>query len=319
MRKGVTISPCKRSSCYRRNISLNLDCCHTQATFTMDGIGFIATLHATTLDQQGSTPVLLKPVRRQNRSSSSGSISGRAKSLVNRSMSFFSTSSSSSTVTRTSISTSSPRSSEQGHEGFHKRSPSMLDSRSLLARSSSSRLPSEESPRSPNQPNSPSLNNGRKTRGSVKHLTAPSSRLKDRYRCSSESRLDTPLDPTWISRLVDNGYISPPESLPPTPPRCDIDIDSDIEPSRASSMLDRELETIDLDDSPRSPRPTLAPLLSLSIAEQLAISLDDQESHKPWLTDCQNLLHPELIPGFNRLAQPRPKRPQRLRPFSTAT
>ncbi|SPO21839.1 uncharacterized protein UTRI_01332_B [Ustilago trichophora] len=279
----------------------------------MDGIGFIANLHATTLDPQASTSLLLKPVRSQCRASSNGSISGKAKSFVSRSRSFFSASSSSSVATRTSISSSSRTISDHGHGGYHKRS-SMYESHSLFNSSSSSRLPSEEQPRSPNHSDPSSSSNVRRMEDSVSHSTAS----KHQSGGSTESNFDAQLDATWISTLVDNGYISPPQSLPPDLPRLsqDANLNSDMEPSRASSMLDRDMVSISHDDSPRLLQPVLQPLLSLSIAEQLAFSLED-DAHKPWLADCQNLLHPQLIPGFARIAQPRQH--YRRRPHTAKT
>lgn len=267
----------------------------------MDGIGFIANLHATTLDPQGSTSLLLRPVRSQSRVSSDGSISGKAKSFVSRSRSFFSASSSSSVATRTSISSSLRTISDHGHEGYHKRS-SMYENRSLFNSSASSRLPSEEQPRSPKYSVPSSSSNVRRMGDSTTHSTES----KHQSDGSTEPNFDAQLDATWISTLVDNGYITPPQSLPLDLPRLsqDTDLDSDIEPSRASSTLDRDMVSISHDDSPRLFKPALQPLLSLSIAEQLAFSLED-DAHKPWLADCQNLLHPQLIPGFAQFAQPR--------------
>ena len=126
--------------------------------------------------------------------------------------------------------------------------------------------------------------------------------------CSTEDYLD----PMWMSTLVDDGYDSPLRSAPSSPLRCEMDADNnpDIEPSRASSMLDRDLFSVEHDDSPRLPRPVLAPQLSFSIAEQLAFSLEDDE-HQPWLADCQNLLQTDLVPGFKHIRRRhhQPRRP----------
>ncbi|SPO22654.1 uncharacterized protein UTRI_01332 [Ustilago trichophora] len=279
----------------------------------MDGIGFIANLHATTLDPQGSTSLLLKPVQSQSRVSSNGSISGKAKNLISRSRSFFSASSSSSVATRTSISSSSRTISDHGHEGYHARS-SMYESRSLTNSSASSRLPSEEQPRSPKYSvPSPSSNVRR-----MGNPTIRSTKSKHQSGGSTESNFDAQLDATWLSTLVDNGYITPPQSLPLDLQRLsqDTDLNSDIEPSRASSMLDRDMVSISHDDSPRLLKPVPQPLLNLSIAEQVALSLED-DAQEPWSADCQSLLRPQLIPGFAQTTQPRQR--YRRRPHTAKT
>lgn len=272
----------------------------------MDGVGFIASLHATTLDSHGSELELLKPVRRQSRRSSRESISDKAKNLVNKSKSFFSISSSSSTGTRTSQLAPSPRSSDHGHAGCDKELHSLLDGHSIFASPPSSRLPSEDRSwkfgQSTPSPSSPM----RKKLGSAsrdcKHLAMDETIARIHSRCSTVLACHAQPDATWISILVDSGYISPPSSPQPRSPSYEIEIDSDVEPSRASSMLDRELISFSDDDSPHMLRSELPQPSSPEEEKHRALLDDDRRSL--WLTDSQNVFCSDLKPSFIHRIEP---------------
>ncbi|KAJ1034231.1 hypothetical protein NDA18_001096 [Ustilago nuda] len=231
----------------------------------MEGVSFAASLHAATLDPHGATTLLLKPTKRKSRpsaSSSNGSISAKAKDFLNRSKSFLSASSSSSSVgTRNSLSLPSPRSSEHGHR--RKPDSVLLDGQSVFASSASSRFASAEYRRSSQTP--PSFHK----------LSSPNQLQSPR---PQKMTLQPNTDPnqTWISTLVDNDYISQEHFSPPSSPCSHYGkSDSDLEPSRASSMLDRDLVSLSsYEGSPQLPQPDLPPLLSASIAQQLACSFD---------------------------------------------
>lgn len=255
----------------------------------MEGFGFVASLHAATLDPRGSNTLLLKPTKRQSRSSSSGSISGKAKCFINRSRSFLSTgsSSSSSSGTRTSLSLSSFKGTEHGHR--KRPNSTWLDGQSVFTSSTSSRIASGDYKRS-----------SQTSRTSFQHSNSHHIQSPQWHR--EESRPSTQLEETWISNLVDNGYVSPPKSTPPRlPPSSEHDnaeFNPDMEPSRASSMLDRDLVSLSsFEDSHQLPQPELPPLLSHSIAQQLMTnSLDENKPDTHWLADCENLLRFESIP-----------------------
>ncbi|SNX82424.1 uncharacterized protein MEPE_01130 [Melanopsichium pennsylvanicum] len=290
----------------------------------MDGIGFMASLQATTLAQGGATQLSPEPMRRSTRSSPTFSVANKAKVFANKSRSFFSISSSSSTGSRNSLYSSSH--SDHSHRGEDLRSPSTIDSRSFFALSTSSPLSGEKQPRGLHQPRSPLSSNVR----SAGHLSSQQavSRMKTKYQSGwhTETKFHADVDPSWILTLVDNGYVPPsPETIPVRFPSLGPDSnnsweDSDIEPSRASSLLDHELVHISFDDGPRPSDTNLPPLMSLSVAEQVAISFGNQiDRHKHGTTDYQASLQSQTRTPSTRFWTSRSTRLERRRRPHTAT
>lgn len=266
--------------------------------FNMDGLGFIANLHATTLDQQGSTPRLGNLVRKQTRRSSSGSLSDKAKSLLVRSRTFLSTSSHSSILSRVSTSSFSPRTSEQGCE---EGSVASFDLPSAFATSTSSTHSGEDPPRSPYPHSSPCP---QVTKGPVDTASPllPRRNIAKGSSWGLHKTLSSPrFDPTWISTLVDNGYNSPHE---PSPPGLGDETltegSEDVKPSRASSMLDCDLVQFSRNDDPT---PVLPPVPSGLFAGEVTFSLGELK-YSPSHIDHQDWGHNGLGLGTTQLLAP---------------
>lgn len=228
----------------------------------MDSLSFIANLHATTLDTRPSAPLTLRPVRRHTRSSS---ISLKAKDLVKRSRSLFSSSSSSNSAPRTSVSSWTSRSEQEHAQARTDEQRSLSDQERNLVRT---KLHMDE-----RRPASVDL--ARKSREVVDRTISG---------CSGEavgkkSSNATTLDPCWISVLIENGYVFPPRSSS----HCDMDRSSDVDvaPSRASSIL-----VHDLDAHAYEPKPCLT------------TSLDSDRS-----TTFATPIRPQLVPSGHEARQ----------------
>lgn len=199
----------------------------------MDGLSFIATLHATTLDTRPSAPLTLRPVGRHTRT---GSISLKAKDLVKRSRSLFSSSSSSTSAPRTSVSSWTSRSEQEHAMGREKVQSSWISQGE------------QECTTDRTQENLNEAQTSFRRTASVDLARGPASSPVERT--ASERRSETKsqksgnapqLEPSWISALVENGYIFPPRSS--LHPDMDRSSDVDVAPSRASSILVHDLDS----------------------------------------------------------------------------
>ncbi len=184
----------------------------------------------------------------------------------------------------------SPRSSINGPASSIKRSKSLLETHSEFTSSNSSPVTSEDRKNCPCAKTLHQLGNHIKC--SRDHCDTSRGSSSNHGGCRESQCY---LDAAWISTLVDNKYISPTDSSPESSPQQDdADLDSDIEPSRASSMLDRDfdLASLTFDESPKLPHPALPPVLSFSIAEQLA---QTEDSHGHGHLEAKTCYSPSLF------------------------
>ncbi|CDU24608.1 uncharacterized protein SPSC_04109 [Sporisorium scitamineum] len=212
----------------------------------MDGLGFIATLHATTLEDRSLQPMLLKTVKKPPHRVSNASTFDKAKSFVSKSKTLFSTSSSTSTAARTSFSSFRSTSSKSTKTSF-----------------ASSRLPSQE-----------------QARAEKSSLPSPLSSVSF-AEIASHVRPGILLcvdavprfDGEWYHHFVDKEYTFTHDSVLLSEQEEDMawtGREGDVEPSRPSSTFERDLDFFDncLEKSSKSQS------LDLSTANQLACPLD---------------------------------------------
>lgn len=240
----------------------------------MDGIGFIATLHATTLDDQGQRPILLKPTKTRNRRVSSNSIPERARSLVGKGkniLSFNLPSPEASSRSRRSGASSTASRSDQGDEAR----PSTTESNGasfFSARTSCAQREEQAKQEALDSDSSDSHGSFR----TPPPMSRPSAHLVTQVWSHPH------FDPNWISTFIDNSYLFP--------------IDS---PSKAQS--NDEKSSGDRETRPSSPS-IVAPTLVFSSEIHRAIPLTDSRSSCP----PHETRLPQLRQGQALEAQPTP-------------
>lgn len=255
----------------------------------MDGIGFIATLHATTLDDQGLRPVLLKPIKRDARRVSASSITQRAKSLVSKSKSIFAvrnpSSAASSSRTRSVVSSLASR-SDHGHA--HGSAQSVVESHSsYVATSIPVWAPSDDPPRTHDK--SPSY-----SPTAFILFSAPPPMFKPSQNLRTEVWFDPHFDPSWISTFVDNNYMFPPASSPHSQSSYDTEcgfcyLDNDAHPDSSTLHSHSSSSASTIQKSPQLQPISHLPTFNLSTTDQLVRSLDPDPDQKTCLTEHNSL------------------------------
>ncbi|SJX61123.1 uncharacterized protein SRS1_12345 [Sporisorium reilianum f. sp. reilianum] len=233
----------------------------------MNGLGFIATLHATTLDDSGPQPILrLKPVKKPTRRPSTGSTFDRARHLVSRSKGLFSASSSTLIAAgRTSVSSTSFRS---------------VSSKSSASSPSSSRLPSEDRRRERSPLPSP-----------LSSVSFADAHTPVVVRIEAAPRFEE----EWFAQFVDKEYTFAQGLAAMSEDEDDFEWEacaSDVEPSRPSSTFERDLDFFDEERGSCK-----------SSVLDLACSID-AEVDRFWSTHYQKL-HKKAAPRQVSLAQTR--------------
>ncbi|ETS61100.1 hypothetical protein PaG_05046 [Moesziomyces aphidis] len=242
----------------------------------MDGLGYIPALNVPTLHGDAQDEPVLVPVRKQKQRARTTSLSRRARTLVSRSKSLFSTASSASSIdTSASMPACSPRSSDFSFSSSSDRHDQTFESFHARCGSTPSSCPSDRSQDRfyatqqrpfPQLPSTPEVDNI-----TDKPLVTPPEANFDAPRPPDHLTVPNPTRRTsWISGLIDSDYTSVEELSPPSSASaCGLADepairDSFIEPSRASSLLDCDMIP---DSSPMSLNfPVPGPLLPLRLS-----------------------------------------------------
>ncbi|KIS71134.1 uncharacterized protein UMAG_12124 [Mycosarcoma maydis] len=236
----------------------------------MDGIGFIAGLHAATLDDQGYRSVLLKPNKRQSLRTPGSSISEKTRSIVSKGKSLFSLASPASSMSFStstkSVASSLASCSEQGHRTSHSATDNIQSS--FVAEHASWTKAEQHTLHHDDLAPESSI--------PLMLFSAPRPMFQLSGQLCKRIRLDPHFDPSWISTFVDNSYLFPSKPNVREPYGCEYVCLACHHTHLASETLQGSVNLTGHEAAPCiTPLSPMSAML-FSIAEQPTSSTDEQ-------------------------------------------